>query len=192
MKNLILTGFCPFGHFSTNLSGEIVKRFSFEDECFSIVKKILPVSWKRSIRTYEDLLSRLASKPLLVILLGIHSSNNFHIENMGWNFKIGKDIDSKLKFGPIKFNFYPWIKTMLNLKKVYSVIEDKTNVSISYFAGYYLCNYLYYWALHLSNKEYPVIFIHVPDKGNIAEYVKKVEIISRAFINIHFNEDLQI
>ena len=190
MKNLILTGFGPFGHFSTNLSGEIVKRFSFEDDCFSIVKKILPVSWKRSIRTYEDLLSRLASKPLLVILLGIHSSNNFHIENMGWNFKIGKDIDSKFKFGPIKIYFWPWIRTVLNLNKVYSIIEEKTNISISHFAGYYLCNYLYYWALHLSNKEYPVIFIHVPNKGDISKHVKKVEIISRAIIKTYLKLEL--
>lgn len=192
MKTLILTGFGLYSHFLTNLSGEIVKGFSIRDDNFSIVKKIIPVSWKRSIRNYEELLSRLISKPLLVILLGIHSSNNFHIENMGWNFKIGKDIDKKFKFSPVKVYSRPWIKTILDLNKIYSVIGDKTNISISYFAGYYLCNYLYYWALHLSNKEYPVIFIHVPDKGNIAEYVKKVESISRAIIKIHFNEDLQI
>ncbi|NVM35725.1 MAG: hypothetical protein HWN81_09030 [Candidatus Lokiarchaeota archaeon] len=190
MKSLILIGFGPFGHFSTNLSGEIVKRFSIEDERFSIVKKIIPVSWKRCIRTYEEKLSRLASKPLLVILLGVHLTNIFHLENMGWNFKIGKDIDSKFKFGPIKFNFCPWIKTMLNLKKVYSVIEDKTNVSISYFAGSYLCNYLYYWALLLSKKEYPVIFIHVPNKGDLSEHVKKVEIISKAIIKTYLKLEL--
>ncbi len=192
MKSLILTGFGPYSHFSTNLSGEIVKRFSFRDDNFSIVKKIIQVSWKRSIRTYKELLFRLTSKQLLVILLGIHLSNKFHIERLGWNFKFGKDIDNKFKFGLVRVYSRPWIKTMLDLNKIYSVIEDKTNISISHFAGYYLCNYLYYWALHLSNKEYPVIFIHVPNKGNIAENVKKVETISRAIIKIYFNEDLQI
>ncbi len=192
MKNLILTGFGPYGYFSTNLSSEIVKKFSIEDKYFSIVKNIIPVSWKRSIRTYKELILKLISKPLLVILLGIHSSNKIHLERLGWNFKIGKDIDSKFKFGPVKVYSRPWIKTLLNLNKIYSVIEYKTNISISHFAGYYLCNYLYYWALHLSNKEYPVIFIHVPDKGDVSKHVKKVETISRAIIKIHFNEDLQI
>lgn len=192
MKRLIITGFGPFGNFSTNSSGEIVKLFSIEDKRFSIVKKILPVSWKNSLRTYREQLLDVKLKPLLVILLGIHSSNTIHIEYMAWNFKIGKDVDSKVKFGPIKFNFYPWIKTILNLKKVYSVIEDKTNVSISYFAGYYLCNYLYYWALHLSNEEYPVIFIHVPNKGDISKLVRKVVIISRAIIKTYLKLELQI
>ena len=192
MKSLILTGFSPYGHFSTNLSCEIVKRFSIEDENFSIVKKIIPVSWKRSISSYKELLSRLISKPLLVILLGIHLSNKFHLERMGWNFKFGKDIDNKFKFSPIKVYSRPWIKTMLDLNKIYPIIGDKTNISISHYAGYYLCNYLYYWALHLSNKKYPVIFIHVPNKGIIAGNIKKVEIILRAIIKIHFNEDLQI
>ena len=192
MKTLILTGFGLYSHFSTNLSGEIVKRISIEDDNFSIVKKIIPVSWKRSISSYKELLLRLTSKQLLVILLGIHLGNKFHLERLGWNFKIGKDIDNKFKFSPIKVYSCPWIKTILDLNKIYSVIKNKTNISISHFAGYYLCNYLYYWALHLSNKEYPVIFIHVPDKGNIAEYVKKVEAILRAIIKIHFNENLQI
>ena len=187
MKCLILTGFGPYGHFSTNLSGEIVKRFSIEDERFSIVKKIIPVSWKRSIKTYKELLLTLTTKPLLVILLGNHLSNNFQLERLSWNFKFGKDVDNEIKFGPIKVYFHPWIKTILNLNKIYSVIENKTNISISNFPGYYLCNYLYYTALHLAKKEYPILFIHVPDKGNLAEFVKKVETISRAIIKIHFN-----
>lgn len=182
MKPLILTGFGPYGHFSTNLSSEIVKRFSIDHNNYTILKKIIPVSWKRSIRIYEELLLRLPSKPFLVILLGIHVNDRFHLERLGWNFKFGKDIDNKIKFGPIRFYSHPWIRTSLNLNEIYSVIEDKTNISLSNFSGYYLCNYLYYQALYLSKKQYPVIFIHIPDKGDIFEFIKKIKIISKAII----------
>lgn len=188
MKNLILlTGFGAYGNFAINLSSEIVKKFSCNYEEFLVVKKIIPVSWERSIRTYKRSLLELESKPRLVILLGIHSSKMFHLEKIGWNFKIGGDIDNKFKFGPIKAHFKPWIKTTLKLYEIYSVVEDKRKVSISHFAGHYLCNYLYYLALHLSNKEYPVIFIHVPQKGDITESIKKIDILLKAIIRTHFN-----
>lgn len=191
MKNLILlTGFGAYGNFAINLSNEIVKKFSCNYEEFLVVKKIIPVSWERSIRTYKRSLLELESKPRLVILLGIHSSKMFHLENIGWNFKIGGDIDNKFKFGPIKVHFKPWIKTTLKLYEIYSVVENKRKVSISHFAGYYLCNYLYYLALHLSNKEYPVIFIHVPQKENITESIKKIDNLLKAIIKIYFNKEL--
>ena len=187
MKNLILlTGFGAYGNFAFNLSSEIVKKFSYTYEEFSVVKKIIPVSWKRSLRTYKKGLLELASKPRLVILLGIHSSKMFHLEKIGWNFKIGGDIDYKFKFAPIKVYSPPWIKTRLKLNDIYSVVEDKRKVAISHFAGYYLCNYLYYLALYLSNKEYPVVFIHVPQKEDITESNKKIDILIKAIIKTHF------
>ncbi len=188
MKSLILlTGFGPYGNFAINLSSEIVKKFSCNYEEFLVVKKIIPVSWELSIRTYKKGLLELESKPRLVILLGIHSSKMFHLERIGWNFKIGGDIDNKFKFGPINVHFKPWFKTTLKLYEIYSIVEDKRKVSISHFAGYYLCNYLYYLALHLANKEYPVIFIHVPQKGDITESIKKIDILLKAIIKTHFN-----
>ncbi|MFW9988401.1 MAG: hypothetical protein ACFFC3_07085 [Candidatus Odinarchaeota archaeon] len=190
MKTLILAGFGPYGQFPTNLSGEIVNRISNQDKGFSFVKKNIPVSWKRSIRTYKDLLSKVPSKPLLIVILGIHQSNKFHLEKMGWNFIMGKDIDNKFRFGPIKYSSYPFIKTKFNLNELYSILEKKINISISHFAGYYLCNYLYYWALYLSRKEYPVIFIHIPNKGNLIDLLMKVKIILRIIIKLYLKKKL--
>lgn len=187
---IIITGFGPYGQFSTNLSSEIAKRVSLKSEKFSLVKKIVPVSWKESIFSYRKLLYESVFKPDLVILLGIHSSKHFHLEKFGWNFKIGNDIENKFKIGFIKVYSPLWIKTMLNLKNIYLSIKEKTLISISSYGGIYLCNYLYYWALYLSNKEYPVIFVHVPEKGNISEGTKKVEMILKAIIKEHFNEIL--
>lgn len=189
---IILTGFGPYGKYTTNLSSEIVKKLQFDNEAFQIRREIIPVSWKQSIKSYKTLLSELKSEPDLAVLLGIHSGDMIYLEKFGWNFKVGDDKEKKFKFGPIKVYSPPWIKTTLNLNKIYSNLEDKTKISISYFPGLYLCNYLYYWALSLSKKEYPVIFIHIPDKGNISEYVQKVKMILRSIIKIHLKRDLYV
>jgi len=187
---IILTGFGPYGKFTSNLSGIIVKKFPFRYQNNQLKKGIIPVSWKRSIDSYKNLLLELRSNPDLVVLTGIHSNKKYHLEKFGWNFKMGEDVDKEFKIGPIKVCPHLWIKTTINLDKVYSVIKDKSYMYISNYAGSYLCNYLYYWALYLSNKEYPVIFIHIPAKGNIIESTKKIEIILLAILKTHFIKDL--
>ncbi|UCC18463.1 MAG: hypothetical protein JSV62_10135 [Promethearchaeota archaeon] len=183
---ILLTGFDPYGNNTTNLSSELVKKFRFNNNGFQIIKRIIPVSWKQSIKEYKNFLLKFNKKLSLVILLGIHSSKKIHLETLGWNFKIGLDNENKFKFGCIKMNYSPWIKTSLNLNQIYSYLEDKKLISISFFPGFYLCNYLYYWALYLSKKEYPVIFIHIPEKGDIFNYIKKVESILKSIIKIYF------
>lgn len=187
---ILLTGFQSYGKFRSNLSGEIAKEFSFRIQNFQLKKEIIPVSWQQSIDSYKDLLSKLGSKPDLVVLLGIHSRKKYHLEKFGWNFKMGEDFEKKFKIGLIKVCPHLRIKTTINLNKILSVIKDKSYFRISNYAGSYLCNYLYYWALYLSNKEYPVIFIHIPAKGNIIESTKKIEIILLAILKTHYKKDL--
>lgn len=187
---IILTGFGPYGKYTTNLSSEVVENLQDNNLIFQIVRKIIPVSWTQSIKTYKKLLSDLSSPPKLVILLGIHSNTKIHLEKFGWNLKFGDDIKKKIKFGPIKLNSPLWIKTILNLDIIYSNLKDKKQVSISFFPGFYLCNYLYYWALYLSKKKYPVIFIHIPDKGRINEITEKIEKILNTILKTHFKKAL--
>lgn len=187
---ILLTGFGAYGIYLTNLSSEIVRNFKFDNERFQLAKKIIPVSWKQSIVSYKNILLNLRFKPDLVVLLGIHSSKQYRLERFGWNFKMGIDIEKKFKIGLIKIGLLPLIKTILNLNKILSVIKDKSDFCVSNYPGSYLCNYLYYWALYLSNKEYPVIFIHIPANGNLFESLRKIEIILKAILKTHFKEDL--
>ncbi len=189
---IILTGFGPFGKYSRNLSSQIVKEFPNQIAGFQLIRENMSVSWKESISQYKIILSELEFKPDLVILLGIHAKMTVDLEVYGWNFMVGSDEENKFKFGPIKLLAPPWIKTPLNIKKIYAALENKTEIVISYFPGFYLCNYLYFWALYLSKKEYPVIFIHIPPKADISEYVHKVKIIIKSIIKIHLNNDLDI
>jgi len=178
---IIITGFGPYGQFTKNLSGELVKNLNLP-KYDPIYRKILPVSWNSSIVSYKDLLSNLRSKPKLVILLGIHSSKWYHIEKFSWNLAFGNDIENKFKMGLIHYKFPLILKTIINVEKLYSYLKNVETILLSSWAGTYLCNYIYYWALKISNKQYPVIFIHIPNKEKLNSCLKSVEMIIDAII----------
>ena len=184
---IVLTGFGPFKNNKINLSSEIVQNFPSYINNYRINKEILPVSWKNSIKIYKNLLKAITVTPKLVVLLGIHTGNNLRLERFGWNFKYGIDVENTFKIGIIKF-FFPFrIRTVLNITKIYSCLKNKINLSISTFPGFYLCNYLYYWAMYLSDQKYPAIFIHIPSNGDVDEYTKKVELILKLVIKLHLD-----
>ena len=187
---ILLTGFGPFGKFTQNLSGEIVRKIKSKISNQNIIKKVLPVSWKLSLEVYKNILN--LSKPhlKLVILSGIHSNKHIHIEKYGWNIAFGKDVDNKFKFGVIKYQFPLRVKTILDINHIYANFKDRTNISISYFGGTYICNYLYYWALSFSNYEYPVVFVHLPYNLDLNTSVKKIEEIINIIIKEHYKKIL--
>ena len=181
---IILTGFERYGKYSYNLSSEIVRNFKEKLDDYLIKKVILPVAWKKSINLYKEILLRIEKDPKLVILLGIYSNNSISIEKIAWNFAIGNDIENKVKFGLIRLCSKLYIKTGLDLKKIYSILRDKIKIQISNYPGLYLCNYLYYWALYLSNKRYPVIFIHIPYNGKLNRHIQIIETIIKLIIKL--------
>lgn len=181
---IILTGFERYGKYSNNLSSEIVRNFKEKLDDYLIKKVILPVAWKKSINLYKEILLRIEKDPKLVILLGIYSNNSISIEKIAWNFAIGNDIENKVKFRLIRLCPKLYIKTGLDLKKIYSILKDRIKIRISYYPGLYLCNYLYYWALYLSNKRYPVIFIHIPHNGKLIRYIQEIETLIKQIIKL--------
>lgn len=184
---IVLIGFGPFKNNETNLSSEVVQNFPSHANNFRINKEILPVSWKNAIKLYKNLLKAIKIAPKLVMLLGIHTGSNLHLEKFSWNLKYGIDNENNFKLGIIKY-FFPFrIKTVLNLSKIYSSLKNKINLSISTFPGLYLCNYLYYWALFLSDQEYPVIFVHIPANGDVYEYTKIIKLILKMVIKLHLS-----
>jgi len=56
---IILTGFGPYDNYKRNISSEIVNNFEIADLDINIRKEVLPVSWKLSIRSYQDILNKL-------------------------------------------------------------------------------------------------------------------------------------
>jgi len=186
IKNtILLTGFEKFDKLSSNLSGDIVRNFDDKFQQYSIEKIILPVSWKRSVESYLEFFKPNISKPSLAILIGIHSKKRIYLEKLSLNWVFGKDVDGYYKIGFINIRKSLKINTILNLKEIYKTLHYNLGLSISYFPGFYLCNYIYYWALTISKNKYPVIFIHIPRNGKLEDYLTNIKMIIKEILNLY-------
>ena len=183
-KTIVLTGFEKFGNLSSNLSGDIVRYFDDKFQEYSIEKIILPVSWKRSVELYLEFIRSIELKPSLVVLLGIHSKKRIYLEKLSLNWVFGKDVDGFYKMGFINIKKALKFNTILNIKEIYKALKYILKLSISYFPGFYLCNYIYYWALDISKNKYPVIFIHIPRNGKLKDSLSYIKKIVEEILNI--------
>ncbi|MEJ2248825.1 MAG: hypothetical protein P8Y97_04100 [Candidatus Lokiarchaeota archaeon] len=176
----MVTGFLPFSSYNRNLSQVIVNKLPNIIAEQQIVKKILPVSWDQSLTQYKKVLNITKKRPNFCILLGIHSKSKISIEKFSYNWKFGLDIHGKFKFGFIKLG-KPFLKsTKIDVENILYELERismKIKIQVSRYPGFYLCNYIYFWAQICSNNKYPVIFIHIPHKAD-----KDIEFEIRAII----------
>jgi len=175
---ILISGFKKFGRFKENISEILISTLPKYINGERIEKVILPVSWKRSISEYMDYLDKLHEPPHLVLLLGSYTGSKIHIERYSWNIMFGIDVDNAFKCGFIDFGYKLRIKSIVDLKKIKLAKSQLKDIKISNFPGYYLCNYVYFQAFRISKMEYPVIFIHLPNK-NVSNrfYDSLIEII---------------
>ncbi len=116
--------------------------------------------------------------------MGIHSKKRIYLEKVSLNWVFGKDVDGFYKMGFINIKKSLKFNTILNIKEIYKALKYSLRLSISYFPGFYLCNYIYYWALDISKDKYPVIFIHIPGKGKLEDYLSYIKRIIEEILNI--------
>ncbi|MFX1323728.1 MAG: hypothetical protein ACFE8N_02155 [Promethearchaeota archaeon] len=181
---IILTGFEPYGRFKENISNDIVNKLVFPKLQTQIMRQILPVSWDLSFSLYKSLLMRVNADPKLVIMLGIHTKKNYSLEKYGWNLVLGNDVNNKVKAGIIRLDSPLFMKSIINIKQVYLILKQITCISISFFPGTYLCNYIYYLALLLSKKRYPVLFIHIPYKEDLDRGIEVIRDLIETIISV--------
>lgn len=177
LELIILTGFEPFDNQLRNLSEEIVRSFPNKIGNLPVVKKILPVSWKNCAKQYRKLVNSLKSPPQLVILLGIHSDDAYHIEKFGWNIAFGIDRYNCFKCGPVLAAAKLRMPTLLDVSKIQADLRGFIKIGLSHYGGYFLCNYLYFIALKIADQRYPVIFIHIPSNERISIGIQNIELI---------------
>lgn len=167
---ILVTGFEPFGGYLTNPSAQLVEYIN-SDKCKGIegvkLKGItLPVTYFQS---WEILIEEINKfKPDYILSFGFSpSSNRIQIESTARNFDRGyqDNIGSKhngviVKNAPGKyFNELP-IKKIANRLKKRSI-----PVSISSYAGGYLCNHIFYQVTHYTNSRSNIRsgFFHIPN-----------------------------
>ena len=164
---VLITGFEPFGEEKINPSWEAVKMLPEEIEGARIVKKQLPVSFKRVRRLLPELMDD--TKPDLVLLTGQAGGRfNITVERVAINVmdSVKGDNDGYAPEDELIFNGPAAYFATIPIRRIVKTLrEEKIPATISNSAGTYVCNTAMYTALHhISSQRLKAKagFIHVP------------------------------
>jgi pyroglutamyl-peptidase len=167
MKALI-TSFEPFNGEPINPGYEVTQQLPKNIESCTIITAQLPTSFYSSIVTLETLLNE--HQPELVICLGLAGGETeIRFEKVAINLNEARIPDNSgnqpcdesiEKDGPTAYFSNLPLKSMVT-----NLAQIGIPSHISYTAGTYVCNHIFYGLMHLIETEYPMIkggFIHIP------------------------------
>ena len=168
MKKLVLFGFEPFGGHSRNPSAELVLDLAGRPE-FSerVVAYVLPVSAKHVTPRIQEIIAR--DQPDDIVAYGLGYGDAIKIERVGINlcdFRI-PDADGKQRIDlpVIQGGPQAYFSTLPTRKFYEEIAAQNIPAELSLSAGAYLCNFLLYSLLHLSETgphKFRTCFIHLP------------------------------
>lgn len=165
---LLLTGFGPFGQEEINPSWEAVAAMPDSLRNFEVVKVRLPVTFKGAAVMLEQAVDEF--RPDVVLCLGQGSGRyEINVERVAINLADSQKPDNdgyQPEEEPVRVDAPIAYFSNLPVKRlVTAVCEAGIPATISNSAGAYVCNSVFYTALHLAHNKYPgmkVGFIHVP------------------------------
>ncbi|AIF69803.1 pyrrolidone-carboxylate peptidase [Palaeococcus pacificus DY20341] len=165
---VLITGFEPFGGEKINPSWEAVKELSDEIDGAQIVKKELPVSFKKVREILPKLIEDVA--PDVIILTGQAGGRfNITVERVAINIMDSTTADNDdyvPEDEPIYMNAPSAYFATLPIKSIVKSLRDEgIPAMVSNTAGTYVCNTAMYVALHhvaLKGLKAKAGFIHVP------------------------------
>ena len=159
---ILITAFEPFGGAETNITQSILSLLpdSFAD--WAIEKVCLPVSFKRAPIVLREAIATYS--PDLVFMLGqCPAGENIRLERFTINMMDSTkgDNDGYIPNEETIYAHQPLaLQTPLPIKELVRFCTDDVQpVQVSNSAGLYVCNCVYYEALHLQQR---AIFVHVP------------------------------
>ena len=165
---VLLTGFEPFGQEKVNPSWETVKAFPELREDVEVLKICLPVSFQKAVTMLEQAVDDY--RPDVVLSIGQAGGRcAIEVERVAINMVDSKKPDNdgyqpqecQLRADAPNAYF-----SNLPLKRLVEAIQDEgIPAAISNSAGLYVCNSVFYTAMHLVYSKYPNMqagFIHVP------------------------------
>ena len=163
---VLVTGFEPFGADSINASWEAVRRLPKRTAGIDIVAKCVPVVFGDAARIVEELIER----PDAVLCTGVAAGRaQVTPEYVAINHRHARIADNE--------GFQPYDEPVVAgapdayfaAAPVYAMVkacrEQGIPAAVSYSAGTYCCNDLFYSVRHFAQQHYPgmlVDFIHVP------------------------------
>ncbi len=166
--NILITGFMPFGGHDTNVTKILLDNFKYENQNHMIHKVIFSTTFD-TLRS--ELMNALVTyNPDLLIHLGEHArADAITLERVAINFddaRIPDNAGIQPIDLPIVDNGVSAYFSHLPLRSIESALKDKNiPVKISYSAGAFVCNHLFYVSEDIQSQRknrIPSGFIHIP------------------------------
>ena len=168
-KIVLVTGFKPFGNWTANPSEVVANLLNgCEIDNAKIVSIILPVDFNNSFEILKDAIA--IYKPSIIISLGLDGmAHKIHVEKIAINLECNeyrcKLIEKHGKF--VQISPLPAFKIAEEMRKHgYKAIP-------SFYAGTYVCNYIFYSTLSYIEENGLQIkagFIHLPPLKSQRKY----------------------
>ena len=164
---VLITAFEPFDGAETNITQSVLSLLSASIADWAIEKVCLPVSFKRAPIVLREAIATFS--PDLVIMLGqCPAGENIRLERFAINMmdSIKGDNDGYIPNEETIYADKPLaLQTSLPIKELVRFCTDNVQpVQVSNSAGLYVCNRVYYEALHLRQR---AIFVHVPKNMDV-------------------------
>ena len=159
---ILLTAFEPFGGAETNITQSVLSLLPDSIADWAIERVCLPVSFKRAPIVLREAIATYS--PDLVIMLGqCPAGENIRLERFAINMMDSTKGDND-GYIPNEETICPHqplaLQTPLPIKELLRCCtDDVLPVKISNSAGLYVCNRVYYEALHLQQN---ALFVHIP------------------------------
>ncbi|UCD95978.1 MAG: pyroglutamyl-peptidase I [Candidatus Bathyarchaeota archaeon] len=170
-QTIVLTGFEPFSNYHVNPSWEAAKHFDMKqiDSC-KVKSFLIPLKYAEIRNSVEEILE--TESPKIVINLGQSTRASISLERVAINLADLTDLPAQYNCGsrpaddllepngpPAYFSTLPTREILTRLR------EAEIPAEISYTAGTFGCNQIFYHTMHWISREglsIPAGFIHVP------------------------------
>jgi len=171
LGKVLVTGFEPFGKEKANPTEKLAR--TLDGRCiggFEVVGAVLPVSYRRVGESLREVLAK--EEPDVVVATGLWGGRtDISVERVAVNVMDARIPDNDgfsprdspvVRGGPAAYlSTFPYAKILSDLRKA------GVPATLSYSAGTFICNALFYHLLHQSNRTgLPKLagFLHVPNE----------------------------
>ena len=164
---ILVTAFEPFGVSDTNITQKIISLLPAQVGNKEILTTCLPVSFQRAPIILQELIAQY--QPDLILLLGqCPDGENIRLERFAMNMMDSQKADND-GCCPSEEQIYPGAplayRTPIDIKTItHRLQEERHPIVVSNSAGLYVCNRVYYEALHLQQN---ALFVHIPKNFDI-------------------------
>ena len=176
---ILVTAFEPFDGSDTNITQKIISLLPAQVGNKEILTTCLPVSFQRAPIILQELIAQY--QPDLILLLGqCPVGENIRLERFAMNMMDSQKADND-GYCLSEEQIYPdaplAYRTPIDIKTIaHDLQEEKLPVVLSNSAGLYVCNRVYYEALHLQQN---ALFVHVPKNFDMNAVAAIIKILSR-------------